>query len=400
MAKIDTYLSKILSAIYGKDVRQAIHDSIAAISKESTETKSSVDILRQQIEQGGTTGNGVSQAMANSLWALLEKAGYTTQPTTAEVNAFKSAWGIDGTIEPSEPTKTLTSISATYSGGSVSAGTSVNNLTGITVKANYSDGSTENVTGYTLSGTIAEGSNTITVIYGGKTTTFTVTGTSTGTSTEPSDDYKDYNFSDYSWTSGGILRDNAVQAFANYSYSEYVPCEAGVCYETNAVFDRPIACMYDENDNYLSDITTTSGIMFINNNNAKKLRLNALTSDIPSAYFARYVHDPASSEYVFPEYKWTLGGYVNASGQIATLANYAYSEYIPVESGREILLCTTASNFSIAFYDANKEFTRTVNAGSTSTEVSINVASDEQYFVLNAQSTNCNSKALYWKYAE
>jgi hypothetical protein len=32
MAKIDEYLSKILSAIYGKDVRQAIHDSIAEIN--------------------------------------------------------------------------------------------------------------------------------------------------------------------------------------------------------------------------------------------------------------------------------------------------------------------------------------------------------------------------------
>jgi hypothetical protein len=44
------------------------------------------------------------------------------------------------------------------------------------VTAHYSDGTSETVTGYTLSGTIAEGSNTVTVSYGGKTTTFTVTG--------------------------------------------------------------------------------------------------------------------------------------------------------------------------------------------------------------------------------
>ena len=73
-------------------------------------------------------------------------------------------------------TVTLQSISATYTGGDVAVGTSLNDLTGITVTAHYSDGSTANVTGYTLSGTIAEGSNTITVSYGGKTTTFTVTG--------------------------------------------------------------------------------------------------------------------------------------------------------------------------------------------------------------------------------
>jgi hypothetical protein len=41
------------------------------------------------------------------------------------------------------------------------------------------------VTGYTLSGTIAEGSNTITVSYEGKTTTFTVTGTAESGGDEP-----------------------------------------------------------------------------------------------------------------------------------------------------------------------------------------------------------------------
>ena len=77
--------------------------------------------------------------------------------------------------------KTLSSISATYTGGSVSVGTSVNSLTGITVKATYSDGSTETVTGYTLSGSISNaGNNTITISYGGKSTTITVTGYTTG----------------------------------------------------------------------------------------------------------------------------------------------------------------------------------------------------------------------------
>lgn len=71
---------------------------------------------------------------------------------------------------------TLSSISATYSGGDVTVGTAVTDLTGIVVTAHYSDGSTASVTDYTLSGEIAEGSNTITVSYGGKTTTFTVTG--------------------------------------------------------------------------------------------------------------------------------------------------------------------------------------------------------------------------------
>ena len=78
--------------------------------------------------------------------------------------------------DPIEPEATLSSISATYNGGSVSVGTELSALTGITVTANYSDGGKETVTGYVLSGTITEGSNTITVTYEGLTTTFTVIG--------------------------------------------------------------------------------------------------------------------------------------------------------------------------------------------------------------------------------
>lgn len=79
------------------------------------------------------------------------------------------------TVEP-DTAKTLESISAAYSGGNVPVGTALSSLSGIVVTAHYSDGSTADITGYSLSGTIAEGENTITVTYMGKTTTFTVTG--------------------------------------------------------------------------------------------------------------------------------------------------------------------------------------------------------------------------------
>ena len=88
---------------------------------------------------------------------------------------LKQLGGIGGDT-PVDPAVTLTSISATYTGGDVTTGTAVTDLTGITVTATYSDGSTATVTGYTLSGDIVEGENTITVSYGGLTTTFTVSG--------------------------------------------------------------------------------------------------------------------------------------------------------------------------------------------------------------------------------
>lgn len=150
----------------------------AASSAEVSKLSEAVNDLK---ENG--TGSGVTTAMSESLWALIQKTAFTEQLTDAELTVFKTAWGITeesgGGEEPDtpvEPTVTLSSISVTYTGGEVTVGTALTSLTGITVKAHYSDGSTASITGYTLSGTITEGSNTITVSYGGKTTTFIVTG--------------------------------------------------------------------------------------------------------------------------------------------------------------------------------------------------------------------------------
>ena len=132
-----------------------------------------IDDLKQNTP---SSESALTIAQVEALDGMFKKCAFTGD-VTAEYNAFKLAFGIESGGGEEEPTdKTLTSISAVYTGGDVTEGTALTDLTGITVTATYSDGTTANVTGYTLSGTIAEGSNTITVSYGGKTTTFTVTG--------------------------------------------------------------------------------------------------------------------------------------------------------------------------------------------------------------------------------
>lgn len=144
--------------------------------------------LSELSEEIADMGGGLTQAQITALDGMFKKCAYTGDVST-EYTAFKQAFGIesggdepdipeepDTPVDPDIPEVTLTSISATYTGGDVTVGTALTDLTGITVTATYSDGTTANVTGYTLSGTIAEGSNTITVSYGGKTTIFTVTG--------------------------------------------------------------------------------------------------------------------------------------------------------------------------------------------------------------------------------
>ncbi len=83
----------------------------------------------------------------------------------------------------------------------------------LTVTATYADSTTATVTDYTLSGTLTVGTSTITVSYGGKSDTFTVTVTQGATNTTAQIATENYvlahqneepNYYNYSQTNGGI----------------------------------------------------------------------------------------------------------------------------------------------------------------------------------------------------
>lgn len=112
-------------------------------------------------------GGGVPPSVKQSLITLLKAGVYAETGLTDEIAAIE-AWA------SSAPE--LLSISASYTGGTVRAGASLDSLRNdLAVTATYQDHTTEAVTGYTLSGILAEGTRTVTVSYGGKTATFTVT---------------------------------------------------------------------------------------------------------------------------------------------------------------------------------------------------------------------------------
>jgi hypothetical protein len=115
-------------------------------------------------------------ALKNELLELLKHVAYTDQNGLTYYNAFRDA--LDSSTPT--PTPTLSSIRASFNPGTATIyeSTSLDSLKQyLTVTATYSDSSTETVasTDYTLSGTLTAGTSTITVSYGGKTTTFTVT---------------------------------------------------------------------------------------------------------------------------------------------------------------------------------------------------------------------------------
>lgn len=153
-------------------------NDVSELKNKTSELKSDLSHLSEEI--GKQTGTGLSTEAIDKLEEVGNYLAYTTADGGSkwtELISILRGSSSGGSGEGSgETEKTLSSISATYTGGEVTTGTALTDLTGITVTASYSDGSTSIVTGYTLSGEILEGDNTITVSYGGKTTTFTVTG--------------------------------------------------------------------------------------------------------------------------------------------------------------------------------------------------------------------------------
>ncbi|MGE9975271.1 bacterial Ig-like domain-containing protein, partial [Coprococcus catus] len=146
---------------------------------------------------GGSGGTGLSTEVINKLEEVGNYLAYATADGGSKWTELIAILRNGSSGSGSGETVTLQSISATYSGSDVAVGTALTDLTGITVTAHYSDGSTANVTDYTLSGEIAEGSNTITVSYGSKTTTFTVTGVA-------KESYVELSNSADLWELGGI----------------------------------------------------------------------------------------------------------------------------------------------------------------------------------------------------
>ena len=135
----------------------------------------------------GTYQSSDGQTKTQDLTSKLSEVTISgTMPSAGSTATMTITYGgksttVSVTMEAAVPT--LTGLTATYTGGAVAAGTTLDQLNEV-VKATYSDGTTSAAltkgTDYTLSGTLTPGqTNTITVTgkgtYAGFTTTFSVT---------------------------------------------------------------------------------------------------------------------------------------------------------------------------------------------------------------------------------
>lgn len=127
--------------------------------------QSQIDDLRDEIESGGS---GLTDDIKQALLNCFAHVAWIDEDGQDYYDALESAL---------YPPANLTSISCVYTqSGTVYDTDSLDSLkSDLVVTAHYDDSSTRTVTTYTLSGTLTEGTSTITVLYGGQTTTFDVT---------------------------------------------------------------------------------------------------------------------------------------------------------------------------------------------------------------------------------
>lgn len=136
-----------------------------------------LDDLKQYLTVTAKYDDNTTAILADSAYTLSGLLEAGTSTVTVAYNGLTTTFTVNVTARP-----TLSSISAVYtqSGTVYDTDTLASLKADLVVTAHYSDSSTQTVPAadYTLSGTLTAGTSTITVSYGGKTTTFNVTVTS------------------------------------------------------------------------------------------------------------------------------------------------------------------------------------------------------------------------------
>jgi len=139
--------------------------SLSGAAADAKKTGDEISDLKSAISQG----SGLTNEAKTALLELLQHVAYADDDGQDYYDALETALN---------PPTNLSYITAVYTQGStiVYDTDSLDSLrSNLVVTAHYDDLTTETVTSYTLSGTLTEGTSTITVTYSGKTTTFNVT---------------------------------------------------------------------------------------------------------------------------------------------------------------------------------------------------------------------------------
>lgn len=187
-------------------------------------------------------GSGLTADIKTALLQIAQKVAYIDDDGQDYYDALYAAL---------YPPANLVSISCVYTqSGTVYDTASLDDLKAdLVVTATFADSTTQTVTGYTLNGTLTVGTSTITVSYGGKTTTFEVTVTKGIDYTEDAlADAVWNNGYGYNKSTGDLTATSGAYATDKFSVQDLTYSVVNLDTTNNTTF---YVHMWDENDTYL-----------------------------------------------------------------------------------------------------------------------------------------------------
>lgn len=154
------------------DFNIIVHESMNGVSEE--QLGYSLEELQEII--AGVRNAGLTEPVKQALLACFNNVAWKIPEDPEDPSSTTGEDLIDALESALYPPAELQSITATYTqSGTVYDTDSLDSLKAdLVVTSNYDNGTSATVTSYTLSGTLTEGTSTITVSYGGKTATFSV----------------------------------------------------------------------------------------------------------------------------------------------------------------------------------------------------------------------------------
>ena len=172
----------------GQDYYDDLYDALYVITAITLNTTSitlqTIGATSQLTATTTPAGGNVTWSSSNTSVATVSSTGLVTSVAYGSATITATAGSVSATCSVVVAQATCTGITATYTqSGTVYDSDTLDSLkTDLVVTASWSNGTTSTLadTDYTLSGTLTEGTSTITVAYGGKTATFDVAVTHNG----------------------------------------------------------------------------------------------------------------------------------------------------------------------------------------------------------------------------
>lgn len=269
---------------------------------------------------------------------------------------------IDALEDALYPPVDLASISAVYTqSGTVYETDSLDSLkSDLVVTAHYDDQSTEEVSNYTLSGTLTVGTSVITVAYGGKTTTFNVT-----VSEAPYLGSEYITLANETPTAGYINDSGQVATLANnYFIDKFYSALPFLFASSSAILDNAQTsagrvAYYDASEQFMSRTYSTSGaIVDVSEANAVYEKVGWDSKTFEYIYLLR-----TASNSLFVNTDKTI----NANGELESSTGQDATNLIPINGGADkFIIPSVGLIIRVAFYDANQNFiSRYLNGTST-----------------------------------